>query len=108
MNTFPRNSKHLGHLISALNQHYCCAEDGGQLVYSLGLDTEVLACINDPSHTGLAENKEWLARDRVFTTCAGSGLNGFVEFGLHDEFLERAIRAKNTRIKLAMFGENDE
>lgn len=102
MNTFSRNSRYLGHLISALNQHYTCAEDGGQLIYACGSATETLTCINDHSHTGLAENKEWLARDRI-------GASELLHFSIdpRDEFLSHAIQAKRQRIKLAMFGEEE-
>lgn len=104
MNTFPRNSLYLGHLISKLNQHYVCAEDGGNLVYACGDTVETLTCINHPEHQGLGENKEFLARERVYS---GSSWIEYCGASLADTLLERAIQAKNSRIKIAMFGDDN-
>ena len=103
MNTFPRNSNHLGHLISALNQHYCCAEDGGTLIYACGSATETLTCFNDSAHQGLAENKEWTARDRM------GGASGLFHFSIdpRDELLRRAVKIRNQRINVALYGDEE-
>jgi len=65
MNSFPRNSRYLDHMISALNRRYVCSECGANLVWACGFDTETLTCINNQLHTGLLDNKDQLARDRV-------------------------------------------
>lgn len=100
MNTYPRGSQHLGHLIAALNQHYVCAEDGGMLIYACGSATETLSCVVDPRHTGLAENKEFVARDRMETYTQ-------VDL-LADAFIASALKIKRQRVKISLFGEDDD
>ena len=108
MNAYPRNSRYLNHLISALPSRCICAEDGAVLIYACGVDTETLTCSRHPEHTGLAEIAEWHARDVNDNSQQMTGLAEVLSASWLDESIRQAYRLKQNAGYAALFGdEND-
>ena len=108
MNVYPRNSRYLNHLISALPSRVLCAECGAVFIWACGPDTETLTCSRHPEHTGLVEIAEWHARDVNDNSQQMTAVVEVLSASWLDESIRQAYRLKQKAGYSALFGDDND
>jgi len=100
---FNRWETYRGHLLSALPQHFVCAECGGRFVLrAVGNHTTAVECAADNDHSGFAAQQEY---DEAQPPLGQETVRQDVLQGAMD-FIPGLRRALNERARKALFGED--
>lgn len=107
MNTFRRNERFQGHMISALPNTHRCAECHAQLVYAGDDVCEKVSCVKHLTHTGFVKIEDVLLVDQEKLLAQGMELYMLIRSLPADSPLLGILRARNAKTKAALFGEDE-
>jgi hypothetical protein len=107
MNTFPRNARFQGHMISALPNLYVCAEDHAQLIYAGDDECEKVSCIEHSEHNGLVKIEDVLLVVNEKQANKEVELYQLVRGLDKDSPVLAILRERNAKLKSVLFGDDD-
>ena len=89
------------------SKSFRCAECHGVLIYACGDLTETLTCVGDREHTGLIENADIRSIELSYKDKNYIAEHEAIQFAIDDALLASAIRLKNQRLKITLYGDED-